>query len=206
MKSRSAYWVLGVGVVLVTAWLALLLWNAGNPAPVIGAGRLGPPAHYMLTDTHGQAITEHSFPGRLRLVFVGFASCADVCPAALTKFRPALAALGDDADRVQPLFISVDPDRDTPEHLARYVRAFDPRIVGATGSPAQLRAFARNYGVYMHVDKATTGAITYAVEHTSSLLLIGSNGELLDAIDSRVPAVELAARLRQQLKPGTPRA
>jgi protein SCO1/2 len=154
----------------------------------------------MLTDTHGQAITEHSFPGQLRLVFVGFASCADVCPATLTKFRPALAALGDDADRVQPLFISVDPDRDTPEHLARYVRAFDPRIVGATGSPAQLRAFARNYGVYMRVDKATAGGIAYAVEHTSSLLLIGSNGELLDVIDSRVPAVELAARLRQQLQ------
>jgi protein SCO1/2 len=154
----------------------------------------------VLTDTQGHAITEHSFPGRLRLVFLGFASCADVCPATLAKFRPALAALGEDADRVQPLFISVDPDRDTPERLARYVQTFDARILGATGSPAQLRAFARSYGVYMDVDSHAAGSIAYSVTHTSNLLLIGPGGALLGVIDSRVPAVELSARLRQQLQ------
>jgi protein SCO1/2 len=146
MKSRSAYLVLGIGLVLVAAWLGMLLWNAGVPTAAVGGARPGPPAHYVLTDTQGHVITERSFPGRLRLVFLGFASCADVCPATLAKFRPALTALGEDADRVQPLFISVNPDRDTPERLARYVQAFDARILGATGSPAQLRAFARSYG------------------------------------------------------------
>jgi cytochrome oxidase Cu insertion factor (SCO1/SenC/PrrC family) len=143
MKSRSAYLVLGIGLVLVAAWLGMLLWNAGVPTAAVGGARPGPPAHYVLTDTQGHVITERSFPGRLRLVFVGFASCADVCPATLAKFRPALAALGEDADRVQPLFISVDPDSDTPERLARYVQAFDARILGATGSPAQLRGRAQ---------------------------------------------------------------
>jgi protein SCO1 len=200
MKSRSAYLVLGIGLVLVTAWLGMLLWNAGHPVAAVGAARPEPPAHYVLTDSQGRAITEHSFPGRLRLVFLGFASCADVCPATLAKFRPALAALGDDADRVQPLFISVDPDRDTPERLARYVQGFDAHILGATGSPAQLRAFARSYGVYVNVDGHGAGSIVYSVTHTSSLLLIGPDGALLGVIDSRVPAVELAARLRQQLR------
>lgn len=192
--------VLGVGLALVTAWLGMLLWNAGRPTAAVGAARPGLPAHYELTDTQGHAVTEHSFPGRLRLVFFGFASCADVCPATLAKVRPALAALGEDADRVQPLFISVDPDRDTPERLARYVRAFDARILGATGSPAQLGAFARSYGVYVDVESHAAGRIAYSVTHSSSLLLIGPDGALLGVIDSHVPSVELAARLRQQLQ------
>jgi len=200
VKSRSAYVVLGVGLAGVMAWLGMLFWNAGRPPSAVGAARPGPQTHYVLTDTRGHTITEHSFPGRLRLVFLGFASCADVCPATLAKFRPALAALGEDADRVQPLFISVDPDRDTPERLARYVQAFDPRIVGATGSPAQLQAFLHSYGVYANVGRHTAGSTVYSVSHASAILVIASSGALLDVIDSAVQPVDLATRLRQQLQ------
>src|ERR1700722_19072885 len=124
MKTRGAYLILGAGGLLVAGWLGMLIWNAARTPAEIRTRGPGLSAHYLLTDTAGHALTERSFPGRLRLVVVGFTSCPDVCPTTLAKFRPALAALGEDADRVQPLFISVDPDRDTPQQLARYVRAF----------------------------------------------------------------------------------
>jgi protein SCO1 len=102
--------------------------------------------------------------------------------------------------RVQPIFVSVDPDRDTPERLAKYVRAFDPRILGATGSVQQLDAFASGYGVYVNVARHNAGNSTYGVEHASSLLLIGANGELISVIESQVQPADLARRIRTQLQ------
>src|SRR5580704_719934 len=176
MKSRSAYLILGAGGLLAGGWLSMLIWNAARPPAEIGTHAPGLNAHYILTDTAGHALTERSFPGRLRLVVVGFTSCPDVCPTTLAKFRPALAALGEDANRVQPLFISVDPDRDTREQLARYVQAFDPRIIGATGSAQQLQAFLHSYGLYASVDSHAVNAVAYSVTHSSAILVIAASG------------------------------
>jgi len=200
MKSRSAYLILGAGVVLVAGWVGMLLWNAARPPSGIHSDAPGLNAHYVLSDTAGRPLTERSFPGRLRLVVVGFTSCPDVCPTTLAKFRPALAALGEDANRVQPLFISVDPDRDTPQQLARYVRAFDPRIIGATGSAQQLQAFLHGYGLYASVDSHADKDVAYSVTHSSAILVIAAGGALLDVIDNAVPPVDIAVRLRRQLQ------
>jgi protein SCO1/2 len=203
VRNRFAVLILGLGGVLVVAWIAVLVVSPAKP-PAMSTAELGRNAHYVLSDTEGHAVTERSFPGRLRLVSLGFTSCAEVCPATLAKIKPALAALGPDADRVLPVFVGVDPERDTRERLNHYVRVFDPRIIGVTGSRQQLEAFMRSYGLYVHVGRHSVRDVQYTVDHSSSLLVIGPDGTLLDVIDSDVGPADLALDLRRHLQSRVP--
>src|SRR5579859_1663473 len=103
---------------------------------------------FSLIDDKGQSVTEASFPGRRLLVFFGYSNCPDECPLTLQKIATALETLGPLADRVAPLFISVDPARDTTARLAEYLPNFDTRIVGLTGTDSQIAAIAKAYHVY----------------------------------------------------------
>jgi cytochrome oxidase Cu insertion factor (SCO1/SenC/PrrC family) len=105
-------------------------------------------SEFSLVDHTGKAVTDEDFAGKWQLVFFGFTYCPDVCPTTLNDVSVVLEELGDDAEQVQPLFISVDPERDTPKVMADYVANFDPRIVGLTGSPEQVEAAAQAFRVY----------------------------------------------------------
>jgi protein SCO1/2 len=146
------------GAVLAAAWGGLYLTqqDAGpqiiskSPAdgafPEPGTVPIGGP--FTLVDHQGRTVTEQDFGNRYLLVFFGFSHCPDICPTTLADIAGTLEMLGDDADAVQPLFISLDPERDTPERLAEYVAAFDPRIVGLTGTPEQIAAVAGEYRTF----------------------------------------------------------
>ncbi len=154
--------------------------------------------NFELIDQQGQSVTEHSFDGKLRLVFFGFTRCPDVCPTTLFEVARAMRRLGDDASNVQPIFISVDLEHDTPERLASYVAAFHPSLVGLSGSRQQLDAVAESFNVTYGVEPANDGAAgPGSVFHSSYLFLMDRQGRFLDVFGYGAKAEVIEARLRE---------
>jgi protein SCO1/2 len=148
----GAYWVMSGGA----APKDMDDEATSTPAPdgvTTGDIKIGADA-YALTDMNGKPITEKSFPGKFKLVFFGFTNCADICPLALQNIAHALKDMGADAAKFQVLFISVDPKRDTPSVLKNYLKNFSPDILGATGTPAQVKIAEDSFRVYASDGKA----------------------------------------------------
>lgn len=148
---------------------------ASSPGPGIIAGTPAIGGPFTLIDHTGREVNEATFRGKYLLIVFGFTQCPDVCPLALARFAQVLELLGPDAAQVQPLMISVDPERDTPEVLEGFVTAFHPRLIGLTGSLEQVKAAAAAYRVYF--DKAGTGSAGgYAVNHSTFEYFMGPDG------------------------------
>lgn len=172
MAKRIIIIVCAAGIVIVTGIAAfVLLKDRGGGG--FGAVPIGGP--FNLTDHSGKAVTEKSWPGQHLLVVFGYTFCPDVCPTELQAVAVALDALGDKAPGIQPIFITIDPDRDTPAILADYVAAFHPRLVGLSGSDEAVRAAARAYRVYFAKGKADADG-EYFMDHSSFTYLIGLDG------------------------------
>ena len=153
---------------------------------------------FELIDHHGQVVTEHSYNGKLRLVYFGFTRCPDVCPTTLFEVARAMRQLGDDASNVQPIFISVDIENDTPEILASYVAAFHPALIGLSGSQQQLDAVAASFNVTYGVERAADSESGIdSVYHSSYLFLMDREGRFLDVFGHGVKAAAIEARLRE---------
>lgn len=182
-------------LLLATLPLSYQLWPAPVPvAAAVDAGqRIGGP--FELQGPHGR-VTEESFEGQWLLVFFGFTRCADVCPTTLTQIAKVLDGLGEQSARLQPLFISLDPQRDTPEVLAAYTTFFDERIVGLTGSPEQIQQVAEAYGVY--VRKVPMGD-TYMLDHTGSVYLMNPDGELASLISLQMTVSDTTRQIAAAL-------
>lgn len=179
------------------AWLSLVLWiiAAGPAAAEMPGGR------FILSDHHGQTVTDADFRGRLMLVFFGYAFCPDICPTALSNIGEALDLLGDAAEGVAPLFVSVDPERDTVERLRPYVGAFHPRLIGLTGSRAMIDRLAQAYHVRTEVVRREGAAPDdYVVDHTATVFLMGRDGEFLVKFAYGASAEEMAERIRGFLR------
>jgi protein SCO1/2 len=159
-------------------------------------------AEFQLIDQHGQARVSAEFRGQFMLVFFGFTHCPDICPVELQTMSTALDKLGAAADKVMPIFITVDPARDTPQVMAEYVANFHPRLVALTGSEAEVGAVARSFRVYYA--KATGGTASsdssdYIMDHTAIVYLIGPDGGYLSHFEPGTSADEMAAGLREYL-------
>ena len=182
----------------ITAGLLVLaggfLWMLGGAGPPVGGGIGGP---FRLQASDGRVVTERSFPGRTLLIYFGYASCQDVCPVTLGAVADALQALGGRGDRIQPLFITVDPVRDTPEVLQGYVAGFSPRLLGLTGTPDELRRVQREYRIASSVHPG--GVVDPAIDHTSVLLLVGPDGRLLAPIRADEGGAAMAADIARHL-------
>lgn len=131
---------------------------------------------FSLIDHTGRAVTDKDFNGAWLLVFFGYTHCPDICPTTLGTIALVLDALGEDAAKLRPLFVTVDPARDTPEVLAEYVAAFHPRIVGLTGTAEQISAAAKSHGVYLARSTPGEDHDHYAMEHTVRLYLMDPKG------------------------------
>jgi cytochrome oxidase Cu insertion factor (SCO1/SenC/PrrC family) len=162
-----------------------------------GRGPVGGP--FALTDQTGRTRTDVEFRGKLLLVYFGYTFCPDVCPTDLQEIALALDRLGAAGNAVQPLFISVDPDRDTPEVLARYVELFHPRLIGLTGAPEKLRAVALAYKAYYARYRPPDGG-DYVIDHTGFIYLMGRDGEYLGFFPPGTPADSMVDVIRAQLK------
>ncbi len=187
-------------VVLLLAGLGGL-WLSRSRVSQPGSGpelaQLSISAHFTLVDQSGQTVTPASYRGRWLLVYFGYTTCPDVCPTTLQMISRALAALGTRASQVVPLFITVDPARDTPQVLAGYTSLFDKRIVGLTGSQTQVTAAEQAFRVY--AAKVPQPGGSYLMDHTSFIYLIDPDGHLRALFGSDATAATLAARLHAVL-------
>jgi protein SCO1/2 len=169
----------------------------GGNIKVMGQALIGGP--FALTDHTGKRVTEQDFRGRTMLVFFGFTFCPDVCPSGLQVMSAALDKLGAKADRVVPLFISVDPERDTPEQLALYVQSFHPRLVGLTGTPAEVEAVTKAYRVYVRKVNDPKSTAGYTIDHSAILYVMGPDGAYRAHFTHSTNADALAAGLAKLL-------
>ena len=154
---------------------------------------------FSLTDHTGKRVTDQDFRGRTTLVFFGFTFCPDVCPSALQVVSAALDKLGPKADRFVPLFISVDPERDTPMQLASYVQSFHPRLVGLTGTPAEIDAVVKAYRVYVRKVSDAKSTAGYTIDHTSLVYVMGPDGTYRTHFAHTTDANVMAERLAKLL-------
>ena len=149
---------------------------------------------FRLTAHDGTTFSLEEARGKVVVMAFGFTSCPDVCPMMLARMADALRTLGPRAEHVVPLFVSVDPGRDTPERLKEYVRWFHPAILGLTGSPEALRQIARQYRAPFSVNDAG-GSADYTVDHGSSTYVIGADGGLMRMIPDGLPSEVLVDTL-----------
>ena len=150
---------------------------------------------FTLTDNTGKRVTDQDFHGKYTLVFFGFTSCPDICPAGLQLIAGALEKLGTKAQRIAPIFISVDPQRDTPEKLAAYVKNFDPRLVGLTGTPEEIAAVAKAYKVYYAKVPSKERPDDYTMDHTSIIYVMDPKGEFVTHFTPSTSVDDMAAKL-----------
>lgn len=154
---------------------------------------------FALVDMNGAEVTEASYPGKFLIVFFGYTHCPAVCPTSLLVIGQTLDLLGDDADKLQALFITVDPDRDTPEVLADYVTKFHPRLVGLTGSKAQVAGAARAYRVYFARFDAPESDAGYLMDHTASVYMLDPDGRFIGKFAHGTDPEEMARGIRRLL-------
>jgi cytochrome oxidase Cu insertion factor (SCO1/SenC/PrrC family) len=153
---------------------------------------------FALTDHNGAHRTDADFRGKLMLVYFGFTSCPDICPIDLLQMARAIDQLGQAGEMVQPLFISIDPERDTPGHLKEYMSLFHPRFVGLTGNAMAVRAAANSYRVY-YKKVEWSDRTNYTVDHSAFIYLMGRTGEYLGFFPPGTPAERLAEDIRPRL-------
>lgn len=163
------------------------------------ANRFGGP--FSLLDHAGRRVSDADFRGRFMLVYFGFSRCTDTCPVDLLTIATALNVLGAEAEPVVPILITVDPANDTPAVLAPYVDAFHARLLGLTGTEAEIAAVAKAYRV--HRRKVARSAVDYSVDHGSLTYLMGRDGQFLTLLPHKTAPEALAAILRKYLA-GTP--
>ena len=161
---------------------------------------------YLLMNPQGRAVSNEDFRGRFQLLTFGFVSCPDVCPTTLLQFKHILEALGDKAGRLQPILVTVDPERDTGAILLEYTRAFDPRILGLTGSPELVRRAADNFRFkYEQVREPGAAPSAYTMNHTAGMVLLDAEGRFVARFAYQTPAGEIAERIRLAMMAGATR-
>ena len=188
-------------VILCCALLALVAPVRASSATLAKGGQgaaLG--GEIVLMETNGKAFRLSSQRGKVVLIYFGYTSCPDVCPTDMLQFRDVLSLLGERAKRVQPVFISLDPERDTPQHLADYAAAFSPAILPLTGSEAQLHRVAKTYGTQFHYIGRTVGSKSYTVDHTANLYVVDATGKLVRIIPYGTPTVDLVRAITPLIK------
>ena len=174
--------------------------NAGESVPNAVVPR------YLLQDPNGRAVTNEDFLGRFQLVAFGYTSCPDVCPTTMLEMQEVLKALGERAAQLQPIFITVDPERDSAQVLREYTSAFDPRILGLRGSEALTRRAAAEFRVrYEKVRDPAAPPGSYTVDHSAGMILIGLDGRVEVRFAYATPARQVAERIEALMREGGPR-
>jgi protein SCO1/2 len=181
---------------LVLAATIAFVWlhrsrNGEGPA-ISGIG--GP---FALVDQHGKAVTERDYLGKPMLVFFGFTHCPDVCPTTLLELSNRLKELGPDAARLNVLFITIDPERDTPRELALYLSSFDPRITGLSGSPEAVAAVMKEYRAIARKVPLSEGG--YTMDHTATIYMMNAAGQFVGAMNYEDPEATMRAKLKRLL-------
>ena len=185
------------GLAALLVLVAAAIWMFGAPETVQEAAAIGGP--FALTDGGGKAVTDRDYRGKYMLVYFGYTFCPDVCPTTLNDLAQAMDRLGPVADKVQPLFITIDPARDTPDVVRQYAAAFSPRLVGLTGSAAQIATVAKEYRVYYAPHKTGPNPGDYTMDHSSILYVMDPAGRFIGVIRADEGADAIAADVKKAI-------
>lgn len=174
---RLALWAAAAATLVVTTGAIVLREYMPPLTPqVVSSGEANIRSKFNLTDHNGRAVDEGDFAGRWQLVFFGFTHCPDICPTTLIYMASVTNLLGEKAERVVPIFITVDPDRDTVPVLAEYISAFHPRLIGLTGSKEQVAAAAKEFKVYFERHEDASAPDGYSMAHAGHIYLMRPDG------------------------------
>ena len=154
---------------------------------------------FQLVRTDGRTVSNKDFRGKFVLIYFGYTSCPDVCPTTMADLGIALKRLGAQADEIQPVFVTVDPGRDTPEVLKGYASAFSPRLIALTGSPQEISTVEKEFHVYAKFEKTGSGADDYTVDHSSFFYLLGPDGRFITVLRADQQGDDLARSLAHYL-------
>jgi protein SCO1/2 len=189
--SPFIYGIIGLVVVLLIMGTGAYVWlSGGGSASLVG----GP---FALEDGAGKPVSDRDFRGKYMLVYFGYTFCPDVCPTTLNEVADALEHLGAKANDLQPIFITVDPKRDTPAVVKQYTAAFSPKLIGLTGTPEQIAAVAKAYRVYYAEHRTGPGPNDYSMDHSSILYLMGPDGKFVAPVRADESGKDMAADLNK---------
>jgi protein SCO1 len=195
-RRRSAIPILGL---LLLGAIGAATGPLSRPAAMAASSAtVGGP--FTLTASDGATVTDQTYRGKWLIVYFGYSFCPDSCPTALGEIADALARLGTDAVRVQAIFITIDPARDTAAALGKYLQSFDSRIVGLTGTPQQIAAVAKEYGVYYIPRKRGADDKYYVVDHSSYIYVMSPQGKFVRGFDTDATGEHIADRLRKLME------
>lgn len=196
--------LLAIALAAGIAWMRLnsrsasLADGTGGEITVANGIQIGGP--YELTAGDGSRVTDKSFQGKFQLVYFGFTFCPDVCPTELTQISAALDRLGPAAQKIQPLFITVDPERDTPEAMAEYVKNFYPTLIGLTGTQQEIDSVVSAYRVFARkVQEPNSNQ--YVMDHSTFIYLMGPDGNFLTMYRYGTEPDALAQSLKSYVDP-----
>jgi protein SCO1/2 len=200
MRTRLIVFVIAgflIGALAGAAILLLTTPQGGQPVQSSGTALIGGP--FSLVGADGKPVTDRDFRGRYMLIFFGFTHCPDICPAELQVIAQALDQLGDKAKNVVPVFITLDPERDTPEAMANYVKSFGPNFVGLTGSPEAIAAAAKAYRVSYSKVENNDSPGDYSVDHSALVYLMDPEGRYVTHFSYGLSAEQMAEKLGKLL-------
>lgn len=197
-QTRSILILAAIAALAILAVAGALLYRSLLAQEEQGTALIGGP--FTMTDQNGRRVAEKDFLGRPMLVSFGFTFCPDVCPGQLLRITQALPLLGDKGKAIQPVFVTVDPARDTPEALKSYLSNFAPGYVGLTGSPEDVAAMARAYRVYYAKVDNSAAADSYTMDHSAIIYLMDAKGRFLKHFsDNNGDAASLAKGIEEAL-------
>ncbi len=188
-------------LLLAAAVAGGILWHESEMLPGLGrtivSGQIAVGGPYSLIDQDGKPRSSTDFKGQYQLIYFGYTFCPDVCPTTLAVMAAALDKLGNAQGRIVPIFITVDPDRDKPSVLKKYLAAFGPRFVGLTGALDKTAQVEKEFRVYAKKQPLQGG--NYAMDHSSVIYLMGPDGKLVTFYDEAASPDDLAKDLKQRL-------
>jgi protein SCO1/2 len=188
---------MGLMMAVLLIGAGAFLWlSGGSGGSNTGFGVGGP---FTLVDGAGKPVSDASFRGKYMLVYFGYTSCPDVCPTTLNTVAEALDKIGPKSSQIVPIFITVDPKRDTPALVKQFAAAFGPSFVGLTGSDEQIAKVAKEYRVYYAEHRTGAGAGDYTMDHSSVLYLMDTQGRFIAPVRADLSGEEMAANLRKLL-------
>ncbi len=196
---RNAINAVWIGALVLACAVTLALLHPRNNGELLGMTGIGGP--FALVDHHGRSVTERDYLGNPTLVFFGFTNRPDVCPTTLFELTTRLKELGPDADRLNVVFITVDPERDTPQQLALYLSSFDPRMTGLSGTPENIAAVMTGYRVYSRRVPLDSGG--YTMDHTATIYMMNKKGQLVGLMNYQESDATMRTKLRRLLNSGT---
>lgn len=186
--NRRVMLVSALALVAAAGIGASYIFNDRKMAETLSVG--GP---FKLIGTDGQEVTEAALKGKYSVFFFGFTFCPDACPTALNTFSLMMAKLGPDADKVQPVFVSIDPARDTPQVMKEYLASFDPRIMGLTGTPEEIAETAKIFRVYY---KKTGEDEYYLMDHSTAIIVMDPDFHYAGVMNGAMGVDEMTTRLK----------